>query len=60
MAEFCLDCWNKLNGRRDTAGQYVLSRNLELYEGCAQLRHVIVRARRLSRLIFFLRGPRAG
>lgn len=45
MAEFCLSCWNRLNGRSDPAYKYVLSKDLDLCEGCGQITHVIVKAR---------------
>lgn len=45
MAEFCLDCWNKLNGTQDTQREWLLSEELDLCEGCGQWKHVIVKAR---------------
>ena len=41
MAEFCLDCWNQLNGEDMTARNVVLSRKYDLYEGCGEFRHVV-------------------
>lgn len=50
MAEFCLDCWNKLNNKSFTQKEYVLSKELELCEECGQWKSVIVRARRFRAL----------
>lgn len=47
MAEFCLSCWNKLNGTNDPPEKYKLSKELELCEGCGKWAHVIVAERRL-------------
>ena len=46
MAEFCLDCWNELNGTNDSPRKYVISRELDLCEGCGEYKHVIVRMKR--------------
>ena len=51
MAEFCLDCWNKMNGTKDTIRRYILSEELELYEECGQWKQVIAGERRTYRLI---------
>lgn len=40
MAEFCLDCWNKLNGEDEPPENYIISQELELCEGCGELRRV--------------------
>lgn len=45
MAEFCLDCWNKLNGTNDTQRDWVLSEELDLCEGCGQWKQVVVKPR---------------
>ncbi len=45
MAEFCLECWNKINGNRDKKTKYVLSKDLDLCEGCGEWKHVIVAER---------------
>ncbi len=41
MAEFCLECWNRINGFHKTERDYVLSEELDLWEGCGQFRRVI-------------------
>ena len=46
MAEFCLSCWNKLNGTKDPPEKYIFSKELDLCEGCGNLTHVIVAVRR--------------
>ena len=46
MAEFCLDCWNKLNGFQKTERDYVLSKEWDLCEGCGEMRPVIEGERR--------------
>ncbi len=42
MAEFCLDCWNKFNHTNDGEENYVISRYLDLCEGCGEYKHVII------------------
>lgn len=42
MAEFCLECWNKINGTKDHKWRYVLSYERELCEECGQYKRVIV------------------
>ena len=42
MAEFCLDCFNKINGTNDSEDDYIISDDLELCEGCGQWKHVVV------------------
>lgn len=45
MAEFCLDCWNRVNGTKDPPEKYVLSREYDLCEGCGEWKRVIIRLR---------------
>ena len=40
MAEFCLDCWNKLNGTHYTPDQVWLEE--DLCEGCGEWKPVVV------------------
>jgi hypothetical protein len=42
MAEFCPDCWNRLNGFKDGEKKYIVSMGLDLCEGCGELKHVII------------------
>ncbi|MBR6633445.1 MAG: hypothetical protein IKL05_03980 [Clostridia bacterium] len=41
MADFCVDCWNKLNDTNCPPSKFILSRNLELCEGCGEYKRVI-------------------
>lgn len=50
MAEFCLDCWNKLNKSQFTEKTYVLSKELDLCEECGEWKPVIVCVRRFPAL----------
>ncbi|MBQ9980631.1 MAG: hypothetical protein IJP23_06195, partial [Oscillospiraceae bacterium] len=52
MAEFCVDCRNKLNGTDVPRGEYVLSKELELCEGCGQMKNVVL----AERAPMFFRG----
>ena len=45
MAEFCLDCWNRIMDTNDPPKKYLISKELELCEGCGEYKHVIVRAK---------------
>lgn len=45
MAEFCLDCWNKLNEMNDSKRRYVLSWEKDLCEGCGEYKRVIIKER---------------
>ncbi len=46
MAEFCLDCWNRINESHDTEKDWVLSEEPELCEGCGNYVPVIVTQRK--------------
>ncbi len=48
MAEFCLDCWNRINGFHKTERDYLLTDEYDLCEGCGQFRPVIRRERTLK------------
>lgn len=45
MAEFCLDCWNRIVGTKDPPGKYIISREPDLCEECGQWKPVIVRVK---------------
>ena len=49
MAEFCLDCWNKINETQDSQWRYSLSWDKDLCEECGQYKNVIVAERFWSR-----------
>ena len=46
MAEFCLDCWNKIMETDDPPKKFVLSRELELCEACGAWKPVIAAVRK--------------
>ena len=46
MAEFCLDCWNKINGTNDSSQKYLFSDEPELCEGCGKQKKVIITERK--------------
>lgn len=45
MAEFCLDCWNKMNESDDDEKKYIISKDFGLCEGCGQWKHIIIMER---------------
>lgn len=46
MAEFCVDCWNKLNETNNSEKRYVISDYLDLCEGCGYYKPVIIMERK--------------
>ena len=54
MAEFCLQCWNKMYKTNDDESKFILSKELDFCEGCGEWKHVIVREREVSLLQKFL------
>ena len=47
MAEFCLECWKKLNEVEDDDDKnYILSKDLDFCEGCGEWKPVVVTERR--------------
>ncbi len=50
MAEFCVECWSKLNEATLEEKDYVLSKEKDLCEGCGKYKQVIVRMRGKNRL----------
>jgi len=46
MAEFCLECWNKIMGTEDPKQKFVLSRKPDFCEECRQWKPVIIRVRK--------------
>ena len=48
MAEFCLECWNKINETNESKCRYVLSWDRDFCEECNLYKRVIVRERRWS------------
>lgn len=45
MAEFCLDCWNELNGCNSREGDVTLSFGLDFCEGCGEWKPVVISLR---------------
>ena len=43
MAEFCLECWNKITGTQEPDGKFLFSRVPDLCEGCGEWKPVIIR-----------------
>ena len=50
MAEFCFDCFKEMMETEDEQWRYVFTDELELCEGCAQYKRVVVNEKFLSRL----------
>ena len=46
MAEFCLDCWNEMNKTNTDEKYYIISKDLDLCEGCGKWKHVIIMERK--------------
>lgn len=46
MEDFCLDCWNKMNKTNDPPKKYVISKDLDVCEGCGKWRRVILAERK--------------
>ncbi len=45
MAEFCLECWRRINGTTNSKKQYILSEDLDLCEGCGVWKQVVIMER---------------
>ena len=55
VAEFCLDCWNKINGTDDPPGKYVISRELDVCEECGEWKPIIIRVKRRAMIAEWFR-----
>ena len=42
MAEFCLTCWNNMHNTSLKEKDFVISKELDLCEGCGKMKFVIV------------------
>ncbi len=42
MADFCLDCWNKLNETHHKKSKYILSKERYFCEECNEYKNVII------------------
>ena len=50
MSEYCFHCFNKINEEKESEKRYVMSRELDLCEGCGQYKRVVVKERLWSRM----------
>ena len=41
MADYCFKCWNKLNSGDCRRGDYVLSKEEDICEGCGEYKQVV-------------------
>lgn len=55
MAEFCPECWKKINNFFDPPESWHLSRDYELCEGCGQWKRVVVGKRKWYWLIRWIK-----
>ena len=46
MAEFCLECWNKMNNTNYPAKKFILTEENDLCEGCGELKKVVIMEKR--------------
>jgi len=46
MAEFCLECWNRIMGTTDPPKKFILSKELDFCEECCEWKPVIIRVKR--------------
>ena len=56
MAEFCTECWNELNDTNHSDKHFILSKDLELCEGCGEYKRVII-AERINVFLFIFLLP---
>lgn len=54
MAEFCLSCWNRMNNTNLTEKDVEISRELDLCEGCGEIKNVILLYKKKSLLKKYL------
>ncbi len=46
MADFCLECWNKINETNYSSKKYIISKEARFCEGCAEWKPVIIAERK--------------
>ena len=51
-----MQCWNRLNDRKDTEKDVTLSKEVDLCEGCGKLCRVVVSIKPAWRRLKWLRG----
>ena len=54
MAEFCLECLNRINETQDSPKKYIFSKELDLCEGCGEWKRVVI----VERKYYYLRKLR--
>jgi len=54
MAEFCLECWNKIMDTNDPKEKFILSRRPDFCEECRQWKPVIIRVKKRYCLLQWL------
>jgi len=61
MAEFCLDCWNKINHTRLTEEDVILDEELDLCEECGEMKPTIIKFGKRKKKFFsrFRSSPKA-
>ena len=42
MAAFCFDCFNKVFNKNDPENKYIISKELNLCEGCCEMKRVVI------------------
>lgn len=42
MAEFCFECYNKMQGGKCRKENYIISDELDLCEGCGEYKNVVI------------------
>ena len=52
VAEFCLDCWNKINHTKLTEEDIIIDDEMDLCEGCGELKYVIIKYRKKNTNFF--------
>ena len=54
MAEFCLECWNKINGTDKPESKYVMPKEVAFCEECWGLKRVVIKEKEERSLIGWL------
>lgn len=51
MAEFCLECFNKVFETNEKESAYILSKDLDLCDYCGEFKRVVVRKRTMMEVL---------
>ena len=54
MAEFCVECFNRINETNKAESEYIISKEPDLCEGCGQYKNVVV----MEKKAYYLRNFR--